>query len=59
MDRETYEALRRLLAELGEVNDGEVYSSQGWDLDPSKLHLFDDLGRVYGWVDEVAKEYEG
>jgi len=54
MNKRTYEALKRFLAELGGVEGDEVFSSQGWDLNPEKAYLFDDLQRVYGWIDRVA-----
>lgn len=47
MDKETFEALRRIMLNVADVNDPE----QG---NPA----VSDVNKVFAWMDEVAKEYD-
>lgn len=50
MNKETYEALKRIMKTLGKL----------FDKDKKINDLFEarDLNNIEGWIDEVAKEYE-
>ena len=59
MDKETYEALKRLVAKtrllLAEkyANRKRLNQDEIWE----KATLTRDIGDVEGWIDEVTKEY--